>query len=81
MRLTFFTKDECELCDAAWFVIKKVIANRPIEIDTVDINAPDSAAWNALYREHIPVLHLNGEEFCRHRVIEKDLRAALKGCD
>ncbi len=81
MRLTFFTKDDCELCDAAWFVIRKVVGDRPIEIDTIDIVAPEASKWHALYSEHIPVLHIDGKEFCRHRVIEKALRAALKGCD
>ncbi|GJM25842.1 MAG: hypothetical protein DHS20C16_22570 [Phycisphaerae bacterium] len=80
-RLTFFTKPDCELCDAAWFVVQKVIGKRGILVDVVDISAGDNARWANEYGEHIPVLHVNGREHCRHRVIEKDLRRALKGCD
>jgi glutaredoxin len=81
MRLTFFTKSDCELCDAAWFVVQKVVAERDIAIDVVDLEARGNARWAKEYGEHIPVLHVNGKEFCRHRVVEKELRRALKGCD
>ncbi len=80
-RLTFFTKPDCELCDAAWFVVQKVIGKRSILLDVINIDAAGNADWANRYGEHIPVLHIDGKEFCRHRVVEKDLRRALKGCD
>ncbi len=80
-RLTFFTKPDCELCDAAWFVVQKVVGRRSIPIDIVDISTGEGKRWEAEYAEHIPVLHINGNEFCRHRVVEKELRHALKGCE
>ncbi len=80
-RLTFFTKPECELCDAAWFVVQKVVGKRNVPIDVVNIDEVLNASWARCYSDHIPVLHIDGEEFCRHRVVEKELRRALKGCD
>ena len=79
--LTFFTKSDCDLCDAAWFVVQKVVGKRNIPIDIVDLEASGDERWAREYGEHIPVLHVNGKEFCRHRVVEKELRRALRGCD
>lgn len=50
-------------------------------MDIVDIASNEGKRWSAQYNEHIPVLHINGKEFCRHRVVEKELRRALKGCE
>ncbi|MCA9252691.1 MAG: glutaredoxin family protein [Phycisphaerales bacterium] len=80
-RLTFFTRPSCELCEAAWFVVQKVVGRRSIPVDIVDIASNEGKRWSAQYNEHIPVLHINGKEFCRHRVVEKELRRALKGCE
>ncbi len=76
-RITFFTKPECTLCNAALFVIKRVQATVPFEIETVDISASGNEEWWEAYRNDIPVVHLNGREVFRHRVEERQLRALL----
>jgi len=78
MKLTFFTQPECSLCDAAWFVVEKVSRALGVPVEVVDISQPDAADWHARYREHIPVVHLDGEEIFRHRVDERRLRDLLK---
>lgn len=75
--MTFFTKPDCSLCNAAWFVIRKVQRNLDIEIMTVDITAPGNEEWYQAYRHDIPVVHLDGTEIFRHRVHEGQLRKLL----
>ena len=40
--MTFFTKPECRLCDAAYFVVAKVCAELNVPIRRVDISAGGS---------------------------------------
>ncbi|MHC4608995.1 MAG: glutaredoxin family protein, partial [Planctomycetota bacterium] len=47
------------------------------KLERVDISAPGSEPWAELYGQHIPVVHLNGEEVFRHRVDERRLRQML----
>ncbi len=79
MRITFFTKPECSLCDAALYVIERVRRHIPFELETVDISAAENERWHTLYRDHIPVVHLDGTEIFRHRVDERTLRRMLTG--
>lgn len=76
--ITFFTKDCCPLCDAAWFVVNKMRDRFDVEIRRVDITEPANARWFALYCNEIPVVHLNGQEVFRHRVSERRLRLLLE---
>ena len=82
--VTFYTKTECSLCDAAKFVIKKVQQSGKVplfDFREVDIMAgaergPAIAAEareaHALYAEHIPVVKVDGVEIARHRLVESD---------
>ncbi len=77
-RLTLFCAPQCGLCHAARFVIDRVLRDLEGEVVEVDISDPQHAHWRACYGEHIPVIHLNGQEIFRHRLSEKTLRAALR---
>ncbi|MEE9295289.1 MAG: glutaredoxin family protein [Phycisphaerae bacterium] len=79
--VTFFTKDGCTLCESAWFVINKLRQRIDFEIERVDITEPQNTRWYALYCNDIPVVHLNGEEVCRHRVSERTLRRLLESAN
>ena len=76
-RITFFTKADCTLCDAAMYVLKRVRAAMPFELEEVDITASGNERWFEAYAHHIPVVHLNGEEIFRHHVDEGRLREFL----
>ena len=81
-RITFFTRPDCQLCDAALFVIRKVVdAQGQNEVQVVDIDQPGNEHWADDYGEHIPVVHLNGREVFRHRVDETVLRRLLQRVD
>lgn len=77
-RLTFFTRPECLLCDAALFVVRRVLADWPAYLELIDISSPGQERWLEAYREHIPVLYLNGREIARHRIDEAELRQLLR---
>ncbi len=77
-RVTFFTKPDCSLCNAALYVIERVRRTDPFELETVDISAPGQQAWFDAYSNDIPVVHLNGREVFRHRVEERRLRELLR---
>lgn len=78
--VTFFTKQDCPLCDAAWFVINRLRRRCRFDLERIDITDPGNTRWFALYANHIPVVHLNGREVCRHRVNERTLRKLLEAC-
>jgi hypothetical protein len=77
MPLTFLTKPDCSLCDAAWFVVQKVACQSGLPVEKVDISAPGAERWSALYANDIPVVLLDGQEIVRHHVDERRLRKAL----
>ena len=81
-RITFYTRPDCQLCDAALFVIRKVAdAQGQFDVQVVDIDRPGNQHWADDYGEHIPVVHLDGREIFRHRVDETVLRRLLKQAD
>ena len=77
-RVTFFTKASCPLCDAAWFVVRKLCGRFDVEIERVDITEAGQERWFGLYCNDIPVVHVNGREVFRHRVSERRLREVLE---
>ncbi len=79
--VTFFTKDECSLCSAAWYVIQRVRAKIDFEVRRIDITAAGHEHWLDLYGNDIPVVHLNGKEVFRHRVDERRFRELLRSTE
>ena len=64
--LTLYTKDPCPLCD------KLVEQLEPFKerfvMEKVDITKRENLRYLRLYRNDIPVLHLNGQFLCMHRL-------------
>ena len=78
IKLTFFTRPNCSLCDAAKFVVDRVAHHFEFDFEAVDISEAGNARWHKRYEHHIPVLHINGEERFRHRFNERELKQALR---
>jgi len=76
-RVRFFTRADCHLCHAALFVVQRVRKSISFELELVDIDAPDQVRSRAAFSDHIPVVEVDGCEFCRHRVSEGDFRRRL----
>ena len=70
-----YGKAGCHLCDDARAVVDRVRAERPFELEEVDV-ALDPVLLRE-YGERIPVVVLDGEELFEYRVDEQLLRQRL----
>ena len=76
MKVTFYTKENCSLCDLAREMIRDLREDASFELETVDIT--ESADTWETYREKIPVIEV-GEEILWGRIDEGELRDLLFG--
>ncbi|CAH1636403.1 unnamed protein product [Spodoptera littoralis] len=74
--LTFYTKDPCGLCDIVMEELEPY-KNRLI-IQKVDITEKENLRWLRLYRHDIPVLFLNGQYLCMHKLNKHLLEKRLQ---
>jgi len=76
LKATFYTKDNCSLCDLALEMMIDLREEESFELEMVDITK-SSEAWEA-YREKIPVIKV-GEAILWGRIDEGELRDLLHG--
>jgi glutaredoxin len=76
-RVTIYVARECSLCGPALDVVRAAQAELGFELRTVDIT--DDAELERTYREHIPVVEIDGEQAFTHFVDPIGLRATLGG--
>lgn len=65
--LTLFTKDPCQLCDDLVIELNEKFQGR-YKLVKVDITKKENIKYLRLYRLDIPVLYLNGQYLCMHRL-------------
>ncbi|MCQ9368231.1 glutaredoxin family protein [Brevibacterium sp. 91QC2O2] len=73
--LTFLTRADCHLCDAARRVVLAGIACRDVDLTEVDIDSDDDL--RAKYDWDVPVVLINGRQHSFHRVDPDRLARAL----
>ena len=76
MKVTFYTKENCSLCDLVREMIRDLRDDASFELEAVDITK-SPGAWKA-YREKIPVIEV-GTEILWGRIDEGELRDFLLG--
>jgi glutaredoxin len=59
-KLTLYGKPGCHLCEEARAVVDDVRTRRPFELEEVDITRDPTV--EAVYRERIPVVAIDGQE-------------------
>lgn len=64
--ITLFTKDPCPLCDELVEELKPFEGR--FRLKKVDITKKENLKFLRIYRMDIPVLHLNGQFLCMHRL-------------
>lgn len=64
--LTLFTKDPCPLCDDVKEQLKSFSSRCKLKL--VYIDEKENERYLRLYRYEIPVLFLNGEFLCKHKL-------------
>lgn len=77
MRVQLYSRRNCSLCEAAQAVLERVRAELPFELQVIDIDSDETL--RARYRFDIPVVVVEGEQLCVHRVDERALRRRLQG--
>jgi glutaredoxin len=75
VRVTLYGKPGCCLCDEARAAVAAVRAERPFELEEVDVSA--DPGLHREYGERIPVLAVDGRELLELGVDEAALRDAL----
>jgi hypothetical protein len=75
-RVVLYHAQGCHLCDVALEVVLGVQAEEPFELDLVDIGGvPD---LEAVYRERIPVVEIDGVDAFTYHVFHDALLARLQ---
>ena len=59
-QLTLYGKPGCHLCEEALAVVRQVRERHPFDLEEVDITR--DPALEAVYRERIPVIAIDGRE-------------------
>ncbi|MYE88654.1 glutaredoxin family protein [Candidatus Poribacteria bacterium] len=75
IKLQFYTKADCPLCDEAKESLESLAAQVPIQIEEIDITA--NLGLFTKYKELIPVLELEGKRLFVHRIHVKVLKRKL----
>jgi len=70
-----FSGGECGLCDDAREILKSVQRDIPFQLREI-LLLPDNPHYEE-YRDHIPVIHVNGSRSFRHRIPEESFRKQL----
>jgi glutaredoxin len=76
-RVTLYTARGCGLCERALEVVRQVQGGTGFELDVVSVDG--NPALEARYREHLPVIEIDGERAFTHFVEPDALRARLAG--
>ena len=75
MRLTFYSKPNCPLCDEARDVLEDL--NREFALVVTEVNILSNPAIYEKYKYLIPVLELENGQVIKARFSETELRQAL----
>jgi glutaredoxin len=73
--VTLYGKAGCCLCDEAKEVLAAVRAERPFELEEVDVSL--DPVLHRVYGERIPVVAVDGEELFEYHVDGPELRQRL----
>ncbi|MEH6937790.1 glutaredoxin family protein [Bacillus sp. JJ664] len=76
IKLTFFTKENCGLCNEAKEIIESLRLEHKIEVTEIDIYSYDELLER--YQLMIPVIQINGETIAYGKIHKNDILNAIK---
>lgn len=76
--LTLYTREPCPMCDELKEELQPFLASGACKLQMVNIATKENLKYLRLYRYEIPVLFLNGEFLCKHRLNRDLLEKSLK---
>jgi hypothetical protein len=71
-KVRLFTKEGCTLCDEVKDILVSVRDACPHSLEAVDITDTEQADWYERYKYDIPVLHINGHYWIKHRITAEE---------
>ena len=74
--LRFYTKENCQLCNVALEIVKRVAKKLKFTLETVDITQSDDLMMK--YGIEIPVIEIDGNLEFKNEVNEKDLLRSIR---
>jgi glutaredoxin len=74
-QVTLYGKPGCHLCEEARAVVDRVRERRPFDLEEIDITRDPTL--EALYRERIPVVAIDGEETLELVIEASELESCL----
>ena len=75
-RLTLYSRPWCELCEQMEAALRRLAAQRPFELDVVDVDSDPELARR--WGHDVPVLLAGELELCRHRFDRAAVDAFLR---
>jgi len=77
-QVTLFTKEGCTLCDKVKDILYELKDEIPHGLAQIDITDEENrATYFAKYKYDIPVLHMNGQYWVKHRTTLEEAREGL----
>jgi thiol-disulfide isomerase/thioredoxin len=78
--VSLFTKEGCTLCDKVKDILVSVRDDNacPHSLEAVDITDADKTEWYDRYKYDIPVLHVNGKYWTKHRITAEEAVQGIK---
>ncbi|HRI71018.1 MAG TPA: glutaredoxin family protein [Polyangium sp.] len=76
--VTFYTRENCCLCDVALEIVERVRTRVPFELVIVDLDHEAAIEKKTAYDWDIPVLEIDGRKMMKHRVDEARLLRLLE---
>ncbi|KAH8240940.1 hypothetical protein KR026_008391, partial [Drosophila bipectinata] len=76
--LTLYTRDPCPLCDELVDSLETNFGGQ-YRLEKVYIDRKENVRYLRLFRHDIPVLFMNGQFLCMHRLNKEAMRESLKG--
>jgi len=73
-----YTKYGCTLCDNVAAVLRSVRETHPHILEAVDITDEDKSDWFSKYKWDIPILHIDGKYWTKHRMTPEEAVEGLK---
>lgn len=77
VQVTLFTKEGCTLCDKVKDILKDCREEVSHSLDQIDITDDEHVEWHSKYKYDIPVLHVNGQYWLKHRTTLEEAKAGL----
>jgi glutaredoxin len=68
VKITFYTRDGCHLCDVALAVVEAARAEEPFELAVIDLDREAPADKRAAYDWEVPVIELDGRKIAKYAI-------------